>query len=118
MISKQTAMDIALAYREIETAEKLRADVVAVADRHLRSDLRDVFGRRVDNLELGIPSGDNSRRIFQVPYSLAIPVIDAHIALHRSRVVALNEQARLEMTAGVGSGPETTAHVADGEGES
>jgi hypothetical protein len=32
--------------------------------------------------------------------------------------VALNEQARLEMTAGVGSGPETTAHVADGEGES
>jgi hypothetical protein len=100
MLSKQTAMDIALAYREIETAEKLREDVVAAADKWKTTDLRDVFGRRVDNLELGIPSGDNSRRIFQVPYSLALPVIDAHIALHRSRIMALNEVARIETLVG------------------
>lgn len=98
MISKQTAMDIALAYREIETAEGLLADVAeAVARGHGGKDIRDAFGRVQHGLQLGVPSGENAHRLFNVPYSLAKPVIEAHIASQRAALAALTEKAKAEM---------------------
>jgi hypothetical protein len=98
LISKTTAMDIALAYREIETAEELLAELrktlSATAD---SPDLRDVFGRPRGALQLGIPSGRDGHRLFDVPFSLAIPVIEAHIAHHRARLAAMTEKARFEL---------------------
>ncbi len=98
MISKQTAMDIALAYREIETAETLLADIRKATDGpHRQEDIRDAFGRVQHGLQLGIPSGPGSHRLFNVPYSLAIPVIEAHVASQRAQISALNEKARHEV---------------------
>lgn len=101
-ISKQTAMDIALAYREVEAGEGLLKDVRDAIDKTgMRPvDIRDAFGRLQHGLQLGVPSGDNSHRLFNVPYTLAIPIIETHIANHRAKIALLTEQAKAEMSAG------------------
>ena len=96
MIDKDTATDIALCYREIEVAEELLAKV----EEQLKSnpadqDIRDAFGRRTNGLQLGIPSGHSSHRLMDVPWSLAKPVIEAHICAKRNQLSALNEKARI-----------------------
>jgi hypothetical protein len=100
MITEQTAVDIALAYREIAHGEKLLEEVKATRDRFQGTDIRDAFGRRADGLELGVPSGDNSKRLFQVKWSLAEPVIEAHIADKRSQLAALMIKAEAELASG------------------
>lgn len=98
-ISKQTATDIALAYREVETAEKLLADVREQMDRYVHggADIRDAFGRVQHGLQLGVPSGENGHRLFNVPFALAAPIIEAHIAMQTSIIKALTEKAKIEM---------------------
>lgn len=97
MIKIDTAMDIAMAYREIETAEKLLADIEETRKRHDEPDIRDAFGRRQNGLQLGVPSGDTSQRLFTVNWSMAKPVIEAHIAQKKAELSALNEKARAEL---------------------
>lgn len=97
MISLRTATDIALAYREIETAEKMLVDVERVTKDHDYKDVRDAFGRPRNALELGIPTGNSSKRLFQVQWSLARPVIEAHIASCRSQLYALMQKAKSEL---------------------
>lgn len=97
MISKDTATDIALAYREIEVAEKLLAEVVETVSRHEVSDVRDAFGRRQNGLQLGVPTSDTARRMFDVPWNLAKPIIEAHIASKKALLSALTEKARAEL---------------------
>ena len=58
--------------------------------------LKDCFGR-AQSLQLGIPSGENSHRLFNVSPSLAESVIKAHIADKRAELVEVNEDARIEM---------------------
>lgn len=96
MITAKTAMDIALAYREIDTAEKLLADVLDAKERYSAPDIRDAFGRRQDGLQLGVPSGQNGHRLFNVPWSIVQPVIELHIAHHRARIATLNAIAAEE----------------------
>ena len=99
MISKETATDIAMAYREIETAENLLDQVREEVEKRFagKSDLRDVFGRDHRCLQLGVPSGETSQRLFNVQYNLAIPVIEAHIGECRAKLVALNAVAASEL---------------------
>lgn len=97
MISQQTAMDIALAYREVETAEKLLADIVEALGRRQQPDIRDCFGRQHGGLQLGVPSGPAAHTLFNVPWKLARPVIEAHIASQKAVIAALNEKARIEL---------------------
>lgn len=47
----------------------------------------DGFGREC-NLELGVPTDHNAKRIFTVSWELAVPVIKTHIA---NKVAELNE---------------------------
>ena len=96
-ISLETALGIATAYREIEVAEKLLADINETIARREPPDIRDAFGRRVGGLELGVPSGDNGRRLFNVPWELARPIIETHIAQRKSVIAALSEKARIEL---------------------
>jgi hypothetical protein len=98
LISKETATDIALAYRELEAAEKLLTDVREASENFRHKDIRDAFGRVQHGLQLGVPSGDNSTRLFNVPYPLAIPVIETHIAHHKAKLAALSEKARQELS--------------------
>ena len=96
-ISKDTAIEIAMAYREVETAETLLADILKGMDDHKAPDIRDAFGRRQPGLELGVPSSETSRRLFHVPWSLCRPIIEAHIAHHRARIELLTAKACEEM---------------------
>lgn len=100
MITRDTAMDIALAYREIETAEKLLADVTEARNRHVTPDIRDAFGRHQDGLQLGVPSGNMSQRMFNVPWSIVKPVIETHIAHHKARLAVLSAKASEELSEG------------------
>lgn len=96
-ISKETAMDIALAHREIETAEGLLKDIREARKRHTEPDIRDAFGRTQGGLQLGIPSGASSHRLFQVQWSLAEPIIQTHIEAQRAKIYILTEKARIEI---------------------
>lgn len=95
-VSKETAMAIAFAYREVEAAEKLLTEIGDIADRHTDIDIRDAFGRQQHGLQLGVPNGSNSQRLFHVPWSLAKPVIEAHIANQRAIIAVMSETARIE----------------------
>lgn len=95
MITKKTAYDIWIAYDEIEKSEKLLAEMQAQLSRGETVSLRDAFGRP-RSLQLGVPSGENSHRLFDVNPGLAVAVIKAHIADHKARLDALNLQAHAE----------------------
>jgi hypothetical protein len=100
MIASETALSIAYAYREIETAEKLLAEITDELHKRRHGDppdIRDAFGRRQDGLQLGVPSGSNGHRLYNVPWSLAKPVIEAHIANQKAILAALSEKARAEL---------------------
>lgn len=97
LISKDTAQDIAFAYREVETAEALLADISKEIDRRSGVDIRDAFGRRQDGLQLGVPSGSNGHRLFNVPWTMARPIIEAHIAQQRGLIGVLTAKAQLEI---------------------
>ena len=99
MISQQTAYQIACAHQEIERAEKLLKDTQAAISRHATPDIRDAFGRGQGGLQLGIPSGENSHRLYMVDWNLCVPVLTAHIGQTRAKLVALNEVARSEIDA-------------------
>ena len=98
-ISKKTAMDIALAYREVETAEDLLAEIGDAMKHRQSPDIRDAFGRHQDGLQLGVPSGSNGHRLFNVPWVLARPIIESHVAQQRAIISALSEKAGLELSA-------------------
>lgn len=98
MITKQTATDIAFAYREIESAEKLLAEIGKEFMVGVTPDIRDAFGRQT-GLQLGVPSG-NGHRLFNVAWPLAKTIIEAHVAQQRSIIAALTEKARSELAAG------------------
>ena len=72
-----------------EQRERMRADKHAPT-------LKDAFGR-VRQLQLGIPSGENAHRIFDVSPVLAESVIRAHIENKRAELVEANERARIEL---------------------
>lgn len=99
MINQKTAMDIAYAWREVETAEALLAEISETVSRREGVDIRDAFGRRQDGLQLGVPSGSNGHRLFHVPWTMARPIIEAHIAQQRALIATLSEKAAIEMAA-------------------
>ena len=102
MITQETCAAIYAAHREIIAGEKLLADMKDERER-MKADkyaptLRDAFGR-VRQLQLGIPSGENSHRIFDVSPVLAESVIRAHIENKRAELAEANELARIELGA-------------------
>ena len=80
-------MDIALAYREIEEAEKLLAEIQEARQ----------WGKEQNEMQLRVLSGNNGPRHFGVPWSLVRPIIEAHIASKRAVISALNEKALIEL---------------------
>lgn len=97
MITEDTAHAIAFAYREIAVAEKLLEEISEALARRGVPDIRDAFGRGQHGLELGVPTGDMSKRLFRVEWALAKPVLEAHVASLRAQLGALNEKARAEL---------------------
>ena len=102
MITQETASLIWSAYREIEMAEKLLAEMEAERKRPFseidktQPTLKDAFGRR-RHLQLGIPSGQDGHRLFDIAPRLAESVIRAHIESKRAELAMANERARIEL---------------------
>jgi hypothetical protein len=103
VISKSVCEQLWHCHREIEAGEKLLADVSELAEQNrlARSanehpkGIKDVFGRD-QFLQLGIPSGKDSHRLFQVSFDMAAPIIRTHIANKKAQLAELNEIARIE----------------------
>jgi hypothetical protein len=102
-ISKETATDIAFAYRELETAQTLLDQINGSLSRREQPDLRDAFGRSQGGLQLGVPSGSGGHSLYNVPWSLARPVIEAHIAQQTAIIATLSEKARIELSGSIGT---------------
>jgi len=101
-ISKQTAVDIALAYREVETAEKLLVEITEALDRQQEPEIRDAFGRHQGGLQLGVPHGAVDvvgHRLFNIPWKLARPIIETHIAQQKAVIAVLSKKALFEADA-------------------
>ena len=100
MITQETCAAIYAAHREIIAGEKLLEDMKAQRERmdadKYAPTLKDAFGR-VRQLQLGIPSGENAHRLFDVSPVLAESVIRAHIENKRAELVEANERARIEL---------------------
>ena len=100
MIKQETCAAIYAAHREIIAGEKLLEDMKAQRERmdadKYAPTLKDAFGR-VRQLQLGIPSGENAHRMFDVSPVLAESVIRAHIENKRAELVEANERARIEL---------------------
>lgn len=101
-LEQKTCERIWKCHREIETAEhllsemeKLRKEAESNRDPHVKG-IDDAFGYPRD-LQLGIPSGHNSSRLFNVSPVLALSVIKAHISNQKADLVELNESARIEL---------------------
>lgn len=96
-VSMETAKAIAFAHREIETARKLLEDVDAAMSKSSfdQKDIRDAFGRRHDGLQLGVPRG-GGHQIFNVPFTMCRPIIEAHIANQETIIKLYSEKAGVE----------------------
>lgn len=97
MITQQTAYSIYACHREILCAKEL----LKTMEEHIRDPdwhqlPKDAFGR-ARGLQLGVPSGESSHRLYDVPHRLATSVIRAHIAEQERKLVEVNEQARIEL---------------------
>ena len=95
-ISYETAKAIAYAYRDIEAAEVMIADVKKAIENHREPDFRDAFGRPQRGLQLGVPSGESSHRVFNVQWEMALPILQAHIAKQKALIAILEEKAAAE----------------------
>lgn len=98
MITQETASKIWSCYHDIETGEKLLADMGQAMERDDDPNPRDHFGRR-RCLTLGIPTGDSSQRMLDVQPRLAMSIIRQHIANKQQELSELNEIARIEAEA-------------------
>lgn len=96
MITYETAKQIAIAYEEIKAARELLGVLEKAKASREEPDLRDTFGRQ-QKIQMGVPSGQNSHRLFHVENELATYVIDAHIAQLGARLGALNSKAATEL---------------------
>lgn len=96
MITKDTARLIFNAYVEIEKGQKLLQEVYEALKTRGKLELKDAFGYP-RGLELGIPSGHSSTRLFNVPEEIAIDVIERHIAGQHRELERLKEVAKLEL---------------------
>lgn len=98
MITKETAILIAQAYREIEAGEKLLSEV----EKELETPDRINFYGEVESgkrtCQLGWPSGRDSYRIYHVEPHIAKAVIVAHLADQRAKLEKLNIVAGLEVS--------------------
>ena len=100
MITQETAEKIWQAYREIAAGEKLLADMVEIrktetVDKYAPT-LPDAFGTR-RHLQLGIPTGENGHKLFNVSPVLAEACIKAHIEHKRLELMEANEIAKMEL---------------------
>jgi hypothetical protein len=100
MITKETCVQIWNAHREIENCHKILSDLAETLKKDSKKNptLYNAFGDRV-GLQLGVPSGDSSHRIFNVSADLSVAIIEEHIKSQQNRLIELKAIAKLELYA-------------------
>jgi hypothetical protein len=109
IISKEVARRIWAAHQEIEAAGRLLDDLRRSLARGEEPNPLDVFGRR-RNYQLGVPSGENGHRLYDVEPTLAVYIIEAHIAAKQKDLAEACVIARIELTR---ASPPTVAGTPD-----
>lgn len=101
MITKETAVKIWNCHNEIENAEKIISDMAET----LKQDgekkaptLYNAFGERC-GLQLSVPSGSDSHRLFGVNTELGVKIIEKHIQEKKKRLEELMAIAKIELKA-------------------
>lgn len=94
ILSKETALRIWSAHREIAAANVLRADAQEVLKKHTPDPVEDWQ----QHLELGIGTSCSSRRILKLGPELGIQIIDAHIVKMERELEEASEAARIELS--------------------
>lgn len=89
-ITKEVAAEIYNCYFEIEKAEKLLSEITKQLEETGEVKLKDGFGEP-RGLELGVPCGSNSQRLFNVPAEMAQTVIRGHIDTAKKRLDKLQD---------------------------
>lgn len=103
MIDKEICEKIWRCHREIEASKGLLEEVNKIVEanknrsvQELPKGIKDAFGREC-NLELGVPTDHNSKRLFTVSWELAVPVIKAHMANKQAELSELNIVAKAQL---------------------
>lgn len=99
MITKETACKIWACHEEIEKSEKLIKDMAEVLQQDKEKtfpNLYNAFGER-KGLQLGVPSGSNGHRIYDVNADLSVKIIEKHIEEKNKRLVELMAIAKIEL---------------------
>lgn len=101
MITKETAVKIWNCYNEIESAEKIISDLAESSKKSPDEppSLRNAFGDRC-GLQLGVPCGSDSHRLFGVNLEMSIKIVQQHIDEKHRRLEELKAIAMLELKAG------------------
>lgn len=95
MIREETARNIAICYQEIEKANKLLDDMKTELEKTGSPDIRDAFGDK-KNLQLGVPTGCDSHRLFRVNPEISVKIIEQHIKDNENILNELNVLAMIE----------------------
>lgn len=96
MITKETAQKIWSCHDGIERSDKLMADMKDELEKTGDERLIDAFGRK-KGLELGVPSGKDGHRIFNVRIDLAIQIIESHKKDQQDELKELQAIAKIEL---------------------
>ena len=99
MITKETAAKIYFCHEQIENCNKLINDMAEVLKKDIDKttpQFHNAFGEKV-GLQLGVPSGSDSYRIFGVNAELSIKIIEKHIEEKTTRLNELMAIAKIEL---------------------
>lgn len=98
MITKETCVKIWQAYNEIENAQKLLQDMAEILkkDHEKSPNLYNAFGER-RGLQLGVPSGSDSHRLYNVSPTLSVAIIEEHIEINKKKLEELKAIAKIEL---------------------
>lgn len=96
MITKETCVKIWNCWNEIDNANELISSLNKGIKETNTPTIHNAFGERV-GLQLGIPSGSDSRRLYNVPLELSIKIILAHIEEQKRKLRELEAICLIEL---------------------
>lgn len=96
MITKEIARLVYNCYNEIESGKKMIQELKAGLDENGELKIKDGWGDP-KGLELRIPKGQSSWEIKNVPFRLALDVINEHISNQEKELERLKEVCRVQL---------------------
>jgi hypothetical protein len=96
MITQEISRQIFNCHQEIKSAKAMIEELKKKLDENGELKLKDTWGNE-RGLELRIPNEGSSWSIHQVPFHLALDVIQEHIANQEKELLRLREVCRIQL---------------------